>query len=471
MANHGEKMMKGAIALAAVVALSLGSGPALAAEGARDASLDRLLELVREGQARDAQEQQQRVNEFREQRQRQEQILRERRAERERLEQRSAELEQRFQQNELRIGDRQGQLDERLGSLKELFGVLQQISGDVKGIFSGSLVSTQHTGRIAAIDQLITKAGSGSDLPTIEEIEGLWFEMQREMVETGRVASYTAAVVGTDGQTSETSVVRVGAFNALHDDAYLYFDPEISKLVELEQQPSRRYLSVAEDYVSAAGDSGRSDLWVDPSRGSLLSVLVQTPDLSERIDQGGVVGYIIIALGLFALLLAAERFVVLTLVSTKVGRQMKTSDPDEDNPLGRVMITYRKHQQVDHETLELRLTETLVQETPQLTKGLALLKIIAVVAPLLGLLGTVTGMINTFQAIQLFGTGDPKLMAGGISQALVTTVLGLAVAIPTVLMHTVVHGRAKRLIQILEERSVGIVAEHQEREASHGSAG
>jgi len=94
---------------------------------------------------------------------------------------------------------------------------------------------------------------------------------------------------------------------------------------------------------------------------------------------------------------------------------------------------------------------------------LMFLKIIAVVAPLLGLLGTVTGMIITFQAITLFGTGDPKLMAGGISTALVTTVQGLCVAIPTVLLHTLVASRARRLNQILEEQAAGMVAVQSER--------
>ena len=164
-----------------------------------------------------------------------------------------------------------------------------------------------------------------------------------------------------------------------------------------------------------------------------------------------------------ALLLALERQVTLNLVNMKVRRQLNSDQPDEGNPLGRIMATYRKYESTDNETLELKLGEAIANETPKLQRFLALLKIIAVVAPLLGLLGTVTGMINTFQVITLFGTGDPKLMAGGISQALVTTVLGLCVAVPTVLLHTLVQGRAKAVTQILQKRSIGIIAEHSEQ--------
>jgi len=116
--------------------------------------------------------------------------------------------------------------------------------------------------------------------------------------------------------------------------------------------------------------------------------------------------------------------------------------------------------------MELKLGEAILRETPKLNAMLPLLKIIAVVAPLLGLLGTVTGMIVTFQAITLYGAGDPKLMAGGISTALVTTVLGLTVAIPMVFLHTLVSSRAKRLTQILQEESAGMLAERAERKQS-----
>jgi biopolymer transport protein ExbB len=121
---------------------------------------------------------------------------------------------------------------------------------------------------------------------------------------------------------------------------------------------------------------------------------------------------------------------------------------------------------VDVEGLVLKLGEAIMKETPKLNAMLPFLKIIAVVAPLLGLLGTVTGMIITFQAITLYGAGDPKLMAGGISTALVTTVLGLCVAIPMVFLHTLVASRARRLTQILQEEATGMLSERAEQQGA-----
>ena len=197
----------------------------------------------------------------------------------------------------------------------------------------------------------------------------------------------------------------------------------------------------------------------------MLNSLVARPNLQERVQQGGLVGYLIIALGIVGVLIALERMVALSMASRKVSVQLANDTPTADNALGRVLTVYDDNRSVDTETLELKMSEAIFKETPALNRGLLFIKIISVVAPLMGLLGTVTGMIQTFQAITLYGTGDPKLMAGGISQALVTTVLGLTVAIPTVLLHTLVSGRSKRILQVLQEQSAGIIAKHAE---SHG---
>ncbi|MGD8637210.1 MAG: MotA/TolQ/ExbB proton channel family protein, partial [Gammaproteobacteria bacterium] len=197
---------------------------------------------------------------------------------------------------------------------------------------------------------------------------------------------------------------------------------------------------------------------VDPSRGSLLGLLIQAPSLRERIDQGGVVGYVIIVLGVIGLLIAVWRLLYLSGVGAGIRKQLKSETPNEKNPLGRILKVYDDNVDTDTETLELKLDEAILREAPNLEKWQGGIKVLAAVAPLLGLLGTVTGMIATFQAITLFGTGDPKLMAGGISQALVTTVLGLCVAIPLVLLHSWVAGRSRGLIEILEEQTAGIIA-------------
>ncbi len=250
------------------------------------------------------------------------------------------------------------------------------------------------------------------------------------------------------------------------DGKYLKY--ENNRLSELARQPEAgRFTGSTSDLLNAT--DGLVRFGIDPTAGGVLSTYVSRPNLLERVQQGGLVGYLIIALGIVGLLISLERMVVLGVASRKVTAQLASDTPSPDNALGRVLSVYEDNKQADTETLELKLSEAIFKETPALNRALLFIKIISVVAPLMGLLGTVTGMIQTFQAITLYGTGDPKLMAGGISQALVTTVLGLTVAIPTVLLHTLVSGRSKRIVQILQEQSAGIIAEHAEKHGGSAS--
>ena len=269
------------------------------------------------------------------------------------------------------------------------------------------------------------------------------------------------SLIKTDGETVQQEVVRVGSFNLVSDGEYVGYDLGTGSINELARQPAARFVSSASDLASSS--SGFVPFGLDPTRGQLLALQVQVPTIEERIQQGGTPGYVIIALGIIALLLSVERFITLNMVGTKVSRQ--SSNPgvaDESNPLGRVLQVYHANKDIDSETLQLKLDEAILKEQPAINARIAFIKIISMVAPLLGLLGTVIGMIVTFQAITLFGTGDPKTMAGGISQALITTVLGLTVAIPTVLLHSIVDSRAKGILHVLTEQSAGLVAEHAE---------
>jgi biopolymer transport protein ExbB len=190
----------------------------------------------------------------------------------------------------------------------------------------------------------------------------------------------------------------------------------------------------------------------------MLALLVQVPDLITRIKQGGIVGMIIIFLALAGVIIALERFYVLSVIDRKVVSQMKDKQPGE-NPLGRIMKIFMDNPDIDSDTLGLKLDEAILKELPPLRRGLGTLALLAAIAPLLGLLGTVTGIIDTFQAITLFGTGDPRVMSGGISQALVTTVMGLVAAIPLLLLHSFLSTKSNRLIHILDENSAAFVAQ------------
>jgi biopolymer transport protein ExbB len=441
-------------------------------------SLDELLENVKDRRVVESRENTARERRFTNEKAQQSQLLKDAQAERAREQRRSDRLETQFEENEIRIGDLTEQLDKRLGSLRELFGVLQQVAGDTRGGFEGSLISSQYANRGDWLGELAKKMGTSSQLATIDEMESLWFELQREMTESGKISKYPGTSTKLSGDKVNTEIVRVGSFALIGEGEYLQCDADSQSIVELARQPTGRHVSTAEDMQDAAPGEV-IEFSVDPTRGSLLALLIQAATLGERIGspfgaigecglpfcdgQGGNVGSVIILGGILGVLLALERFVALFLIGNKVNAQRKESTARDDNPLGRVLKVYEENREVDVETLELKLGEAILTETPALTKYINIIQVISVVAPLTGLLGTVIGMIETFQAITLFGTGDPKTMASGISKALMTTVLGLCVAIPTTLLHALVSARSRGLVHVIEEQSAGIIADHAEK--------
>ncbi len=456
------KFIKGA-ALLLTAAIVL---PATTAVAQDAKTLDELLGFVKQGQITEAKENRAREQRFANAKADQARLLKESEAERARQERLSKQLEDKFEANELLVAAKQKQLKEQLGTLAELFGHLTSTAGDLASNLEYSLVSAQYPGREVFLTELIAKMSGSDQLPSIEEIERVWYEIQREMIESGKVVAFNATVSKPNGDKIEQKVVRVGTFNIVSEDGmYLQYVPAKGSLEELSRQPTGPYTAWAKDLVAASPGSGLHKVGMDPtgpSGGSYLAALINSPNLEERWHQGGYIGYAITAVGVFAFILAIYRLLVLFAVSGKVNAQLKSETAKDNNPLGRVLKVHEDNPSMDTETLELKLHEAIMKETPKLESGLVLLKIISAVAPLMGLLGTVTGMIITFQAITIFGAGDPKAMAGGISGALITTVLGLLVAIPTVLLHTVVNGRAQRIIHILNERTTGIIAEHTE---------
>ena len=425
-------------------------------------SMDELLQQIERGQARDNQEARQREARFAQSRNEQQNLLNQARAERSRQERNSERLEQLFEDNQTKIVAARAALDERLGALKELFGVLQTVAGDAQGRFNTSFTNIQFPDREDFLVELGGKMAGASSLASIEEIERLWFELQREVTETGKVVKFNQEVTTADGEVLNVPIVRVGAFNIVFEDGYLQYNANTGSVSELQRQPVEgRYTNSTADIMAAT--SGSVAFGLDGTRGGILALLVESPTIEDRIHQGGIVGYCIIGLGIFGLLIAFWRWIGLSTASRKVSAQLKRDTASTDNPLGRVLAAYEANKSADTETVELKLSEAALKEMPDLTKGLLFIKVISVVAPLMGLLGTVTGMIKTFQVITLFGAGDPKMMAGGISQALMTTVLGLVVAIPMVLIHTLVSGQSKKIINIINSQSAGIIATHSEK--------
>ncbi len=373
------------------------------------------------------------------------------------------QLEAEYKKNDAILVVKEAAYKKELGSLAELFGHLQSSAGEASSLFADSLSSAQYgRERETFLNNLSTKMSNATELPTIRELEGLWYELQREMVAGSEVVSFNANVITLDGESINCKVTRVGLYNSICDGKYLEYISSKGQYAFLGKQPEGRYVRTAKK-LSKADPGDIIKFGVDPTGpvgGSLLANLIQTPSLMERINQGREVGYIIIFVGLIGIGIAFWKLFTLYSMGSAVAKQAKSKTLDKSNPLGRVLSVGEEHMGKDIETLELKLAEAIMGERPAIERGINVVKIISVVAPLAGLLGTVTGMIVTFQQITLFGTGDPKIMAGGISQALVTTVLGLVVAIPTTLLHSFANSSARGIINVLEEQSTGIVAEH-----------
>lgn len=447
-----------AVAAAAVLMFS----GATYAQADKAKSLDELLQMMKQSKVVESSEHKKREATFKREKSKRQSLLNTALKTKASEEARSAKLEADYEKQDLQIKALREQRDERMGSLKELFGHLKTASGDLQGSLKNSLVSLQYPGRDKFAADLTQKMDSETSLPTIEEIEQLIYHIQQETVEAGKVVTFKAKVASGGGEASMQQVTRIGNYGVISDGEYLFFEPGADILNRPPVQPA----GLPDASALESASTGFSQVGVDPTLplgGQIMQIMVDRPDLKKRFEQGGIVGaIIIIGLGGVGALLVLWRFLALGVIGGKVRKQLKAKRANTNNPLGRVLKVAETNRGTDTETMELKLEEAVLKERPAIESGLNMIKIVSMVAPLMGLLGTVVGMIQTFQAITDYGAGDPKLMAGGISAALVTTVCGLIVAIPTVFMHTILSGKAKHILHVLDEQSAGIIAEKAE---------
>ncbi|KUM55112.1 MotA/TolQ/ExbB proton channel family protein [Rheinheimera sp. EpRS3] len=376
-------------------------------------------------------------------------------------ENRGKRLQKEYADNDILIGQKQQELESALGTMGELFGVVRQSANQSIGTITGSIVSAQYPGR----DVPLRTVASATELPTLGEMEDLWMALLTEMTESGKVAKFDAQVVKLDGGVETKRVTRFGTFHLTTDSEYLILNNDTDQVQPLGRNPQ----SKIHDSVSAYHNASNGEItgiYLDPTKGnSLLRLNQQRSTLFEYYQAGEEVGYIITAVFFIGMLIALERIIVLSVVGGKIRSQLKNlANPSDNNPLGRILRVYHENKAADVENLELKLDEAILRETPKVERGIGLIKLFSAVAPLLGLLGTVIGMILTFQQITLYGTGDPKLMAGSISLALVTTAQGLVAAIPLLFVHALVASKAKSILHILDEQAAGIIAAHAEKE-------
>lgn len=364
----------------------------------------------------------------------------------------SERLINKFDQNEKTLAELEEKLTLKLGNLGEMFGVVKQVSGQTRGEFKNSITNIDNPDR----DLFLKNLAESKKLPDLSDISGLWVELVKEIRNAETIKVFKTNVLTADGNNDELEILRLGTFSITHEGLFLKHLIETNQVEFLPSQPagvSKRKLKSLQ-----TESDGIFTIDIDPTRGAILEKLIQKKTFFQRIADGGLVGYVIILLGLGGVALASERIYVLRNVLMKIKNQENNDSVSDDNLLGMLINTANKNINESLDSLELILDEKIQSITPTIEIRVKAIKLIATVAPLLGLLGTVIGMIETFQAITLFGTGDPKLMAGGISQALVTTMLGLIVAAPLLFMHSYAENYSNTIIAFLEEKASGIVA-------------
>jgi len=378
-------------------------------------------------------------------------------------ESRSTALDQQWTQNEARIEEISAQLKQSQGNLGELFGVTRQVAGDSATVLQQSLLTAQYGQPEKGEDraEFMRRMADARALPSISELKRLWYELTREMADGGKVQKFTAPVLQQDGSKVDMEIVRVGPFTATSNGQFLGYLSSDKSLAVLDGTLPRKLEGISSDLQDAVPDDGYTQAVVDPARGALLGLYIQRPGFVERVREGEVIGIIIIIVGVLGMLLAIYQALYLVATKAAVTEQLKNLDnPKNSNPLGRLLLAYRGDgKRIETaELAELRMSEAVLREVPRLERFQGFLRLAVAAGPLLGLIGTVVGMIITFRAIVASGSSDPRLMADGIGQAMIATVLGLGIAIPLLFMNTGLATLSKRITQALDEQANALLA-------------
>ena len=417
--------------------------------------LDRLVESVKKTANTRSAEDNSRLQRFLADKNRQQYLLNQMKSLLNAEEDRSVRLTKEYEDNDSKLADLEEQLTLKLGSFGELFGIVRQTAGESKGQFTLSLTNIEYPSRIEFLGDIAER--KSLDLPTNEELERLWFEILNELNQSGKVKEYSTQILSKSGEVVDADILRIGVFNSVANGMYLNLVAEQNVLEYLPKQPDGGIRRSAKRLQNSDVGSYH-EVFIDPTRGSLLTKLIDRANFFERINQGGFVGYIIILLLTIGLALGAMRYRFLSQEAKVLNTELDSGNFSDNSVLGKLNKIFKDYSGSTPEDLEAQLEDVLSRAIPVLEQNLSTIKLLAAVAPLLGLLGTVVGMIETFQSITLFGTGDPKLMAGGISQALVTTMLGLIAAVPLLFIHNILESRSRSITQVYEEQAIGFIA-------------
>lgn len=356
---------------------------------------------------------------------------------------RNKNLETKFEANEKRLAELEESLQIKIGVLGELFGVTRQFAGELLASTEKAVTFSEFPER----PEILRDIG-GTQVHNLEQLQNLWISYLDEIVSSGEVKTINANIIDKNGESKVGEIVRYGHFTTSYDNKFVTPMPELNGFELLQRQPERGVLKNLRKHQRSDEFSITS---IDPTRGFLLSLYIDKPGWLDRIAQGKSIGFIIILIGISGFLFSVYKIYTLREQEKVIASDNASVILEMENIVKDV---------TNYESKENTLDEFIINYTGKLEWGANWVKFFAAVAPLLGLLGTVIGMIETFQAITLFGTGDPKQMAGGISQALVTTMLGLIVAAPLLGLYTYISQKVSNLSQVLEEKASYLLAKN-----------
>jgi len=361
------------------------------------------------------------------------------------------------------------QVTEASGVVRELVGVARIHAKDLQNLLGNSLQTAINGDDLSFLDDI----ANSDRFPGIDDISRMNELTMQHIVGGGAVRIIEGPIIDRAGNSTTAQILVIGNFTAAYklgdEVGFLNYSPSKQKLLAISRLPSTKQQKQLVRYMSGGSD----EVPVDISRGAAIAQMTRTPTLRDQILSGGPLVWPILAILIVGLLIVLERVIYLlrscinvdgffSLISSCAEQGdwagcKAECEKQLTKPVARVILSGIAYIGMQRETMENALQEAILKEILPMERFLSTLAMLAAIAPLLGLLGTVTGMINTFHVITQYGTGDPRMMSGGISIALVTTMLGLAVAIPIMLLHTLLNRAIDKRISVLEEKAVALV--------------
>ena len=369
----------------------------------------------------------------------------------------------------------QSSLEESRMVNKELAGFVRTCAKDLDSLLVQSPQSAFNKDRNSFLTPVINQERFWA-MDDIRKMSDILFD---EILASGQVSVRQGMVVDRQGKDRTAQILGIGNFTSLYmlnDDTgqqsetgFLLYSDQSSRFFALSRLPSDRLADQMNAYLAGKSDS----VPVDISKGGALRRFTHELKLIDQVPKGGLLVWPILALLGLAALILLERLcfflrhrIGIQPFMDKLSALLESEnfegcrDLMQANKRGfipRVLLKALPAREQSRTDMENVLQEAIMAEIPAIERFLSTLGMLAAIAPLMGLLGTVTGMINTFHVITYYGAGDPRMMSGGISEALVTTMLGLTVAIPIMLFHTLLSRRVETQISMMEEKSVAFV--------------